>query len=177
MKPCQDSHSGLQTWKPWPIFLYSLHVWCHAVRSESIRGFSKICRLNLSKTLTPFINFYGKKQNAIISLTIIYYCKQTNKTKILKNLVKIIYRLINNINSPISTHKIHFWLQSLREIKQKKCIINLNLNVISFVLFPQVLKPIENFKYGNWSINQKKLQMRGHNGVIYLKKLVAPQGH
>jgi len=62
--------------------LLSLHVWCHAVRSESIRGFSKICRLNLSKTLTPFINFYGKKQNAIISLTIIYYCKQTNKTKI-----------------------------------------------------------------------------------------------
>ena len=134
MKACHDSHSGLQTWK-WPIFLYSLHVWCHAVRSESIRGFSKICRLNLSKTLTPFINYYGKKQNAIISLTITYYCKQTNKTKILKNL--IIYRLINHINSLIiiSTHKIHFWLQSLREIKQKKRIINLNLNVISFALF------------------------------------------
>lgn len=80
-------------------------------------------------------------------MTIIYDCKQTNKTKIYKNLVT--HRLINNINGPISTHKIHFWLQSFREIKQKICTINLNLNEISFVLFPQVLKPIENSKYGN----------------------------
>lgn len=45
-------------------------------------GFQKYVDWTCRKTLTPFINFYGKKQNAIISLTIIYYCKQTNKTKI-----------------------------------------------------------------------------------------------